>query len=158
MNEELKPCPFCGKNDIRIRSDKHTDGKFHNSLVCKNCKAEAYENIWNTRVALSEVALSKEIYSQLLNHARYTTADEGTACIVINPGGQAPKIAKKILECFHIPEEIVWPEKQCCKKHSLNDNDFTNGEENCNVCALNHVWNSAIDACKVAVEKAKEAS
>ena len=67
MAIELKPCPFCGSNQLSFRStpDMDTDGKFHR-ISCNECGAssratfamdacplfyEELRNVWNTRPA-----------------------------------------------------------------------------------------------------------
>lgn len=52
---KLKPCPFCGSVDIRKRLDKYTDNNFYASLVCRECKAEALEDVWNQRTPAIDV-------------------------------------------------------------------------------------------------------
>lgn len=67
MASEMKPCPFCGSNQLSFRStpDMDTDGKFHR-ISCNECGAssratfamdacplfyEELRNVWNTRPA-----------------------------------------------------------------------------------------------------------
>ncbi len=67
MARELKPCPFCGSNQLSFRStpDMDTDGKYHR-ISCNECGAssratfamdacplffEELRNAWNTRPA-----------------------------------------------------------------------------------------------------------
>jgi IS5 family transposase len=40
MNDELKPCPFCGSSDVKEYTDK--------SIHCRQCGAESGVD-WNTR-------------------------------------------------------------------------------------------------------------
>lgn len=51
MSEELKPCPFCGSENVRFESEKH-------AVVCMRCKArgcvapteEMALDMWSDRV------------------------------------------------------------------------------------------------------------
>lgn len=51
MTEELKPCPFCGSNNVRFEIEKH-------AVVCMHCKArgcvapteEMALDMWSDRV------------------------------------------------------------------------------------------------------------
>jgi hypothetical protein len=46
------------------------------------------------------------------------------------------------------------PEKKACLTHSINDNDFTNdGENYCEECKLNNVWNACLTAVETAVRE-----
>lgn len=61
---ELKPCPFCGSNDIEVKQ-YYNDGWYW-FVTCKNCKAEKIHQFkgvaiqeWNNRIA--EDALIAEI-------------------------------------------------------------------------------------------------
>src|SRR5687768_2457407 len=67
LREALKPCPFCGGNDIRFDKHhsynySHPDFKFHWSMCCYNCGAtfpnryrkELLVAAWNTRAALAQ--------------------------------------------------------------------------------------------------------
>lgn len=63
MSEWLKPCPFCGRNDVHFASHPTNDRW---GVVCNNCdvwrddrcatKDEA-ATIWNTRADLSDALL-----------------------------------------------------------------------------------------------------
>ena len=39
MNNELKPCPFCGSTDIRysLKITGHFDVRYHASMYCNKC-------------------------------------------------------------------------------------------------------------------------
>ena len=42
---ELKPCPFCGTDDLATRRN----GAAKEYVQCQNCGCEARKDIWNTR-------------------------------------------------------------------------------------------------------------
>lgn len=58
MEEELRPCPFCGSDDIDAKGWKGNDGSV--GPCCNNCNATADSiEIWNTRATdpiIEEVA------------------------------------------------------------------------------------------------------
>lgn len=59
MSEELKPCPFCGSEDLIVLCDDKIFGYYHvqegTYVHCNNCKAqgpyvgEDAETAWNNR-------------------------------------------------------------------------------------------------------------
>ena len=53
MSEELKPCPFCGCDDLDATKHRLS------LITCQNCGTEALEKRWNTRPI--EDALRQEI-------------------------------------------------------------------------------------------------
>ena len=61
MWNELKPCPFCGSNNIVIY-DKSFNSRLYYDILCRDCEAsvhfadeneteEGAANMWNTRIA-----------------------------------------------------------------------------------------------------------
>ena len=59
MSEELKPCPFCGSENVRFEGEKH-------AVVCMRCKArgciapteDASLDMWNDRAGNDHVELT----------------------------------------------------------------------------------------------------
>lgn len=59
MSEELKPCPFCGSENVRFEGEKH-------AVVCMRCKArgciapteDASLDMWNDRAGDDHVELT----------------------------------------------------------------------------------------------------
>lgn len=59
MNEELKPCPFCGGNAIVAEVDSEEIGCKLNMVCCEDCgistpgseDASAVIEIWNKRIS-----------------------------------------------------------------------------------------------------------
>lgn len=49
MSNELKPCPFCGSNDLitSLGPAAHNDGS--EMVMCNQCESEANFKTWNTR-------------------------------------------------------------------------------------------------------------
>lgn len=45
MSNELKACPFCGSNDVRLD---------YKVTVCDCCGSEAFHEFWNRRVVTRE--------------------------------------------------------------------------------------------------------
>ena len=61
MWNELKPCPFCGSNNIVIYDKSFNSGPYYD-IFCRDCQAsvrfadeseteEGAVNMWNTRIA-----------------------------------------------------------------------------------------------------------
>ena len=55
MREKLKPCPFCGSNDVRITFRRGEEGWFGQCQDCFSCGAwsedrETAGTKWNRRV------------------------------------------------------------------------------------------------------------
>lgn len=63
MTEELKPCPFCGSEEIEIRSETTGHGACDLIVECGNCRARSRPNYagnehieaWNRRVEDAEL-------------------------------------------------------------------------------------------------------
>ena len=36
---ELKPCPFCGNDKVKVRHEKYWRLKLFSNVICKNCFA-----------------------------------------------------------------------------------------------------------------------
>lgn len=53
MSNELKPCPFCGSNDLTMFSNCIECDKCHANIVCDDEGVDLIER-WNTRVAGEE--------------------------------------------------------------------------------------------------------
>lgn len=59
MSEKLKPCPFCGSENVRFEGEKH-------AVVCMRCKArgciapteDASLDMWNDRAGNDHVELT----------------------------------------------------------------------------------------------------
>lgn len=75
MDDELKPCPFCGSTELKMREGYLQDRSIAYSVVCMNCAsmgawcAESKENAiasWNRRppIPLTNKQM-KNIYSRL---------------------------------------------------------------------------------------------
>jgi len=45
--EKLKPCPFCGGEQLQLCADSNNPDK--NFVRCRHCKAQAPLKAWNTR-------------------------------------------------------------------------------------------------------------
>lgn len=80
MSEELKPCPFCGSENVRFKSGEH-------AVVCSRCKARGsiapYEDMsldmWNRRVGgavVAQVSLDEGKLRQLVDEAMKNVAAE----------------------------------------------------------------------------------
>lgn len=54
---DLKPCPFCGGNEVKVRHEKYWRPKLSSNVICKECFAntgwfdtdEEAINAWNRR-------------------------------------------------------------------------------------------------------------
>ena len=48
MSKELKPCPFCGYEDIGVYGEHYFVGSvkvgFLNTVMCQNCRAAVIDN------------------------------------------------------------------------------------------------------------------
>jgi hypothetical protein len=47
--EALKPCPFCGSDEVSKSEGSHADGSPWFYIECHTCAACAEPDIWNTR-------------------------------------------------------------------------------------------------------------
>lgn len=89
MNGELKPCPFCGGNDLIIFPDRNVEGTiFSYHVHCRDClcngrnhnkigwcetEAEAVE-AWNTRA--SQTTISKVAAERIKTEYQYADCKE----------------------------------------------------------------------------------
>jgi transcription elongation factor Elf1 len=47
--QKLKPCPFCGSDQVSKSEGKHADGSPWFYIECENCDAVAEPEMWNRR-------------------------------------------------------------------------------------------------------------
>lgn len=57
---ELKPCPFCGGNDIRPSQD------FDECVVCERCGSHIEEEMWDSRPIEDELRASRDVWKKKL--------------------------------------------------------------------------------------------
>lgn len=88
MSEKLKPCPFCGSENIRFESEKH-------AVVCVRCKArgsiapseDMSRDMWNYRVCDDHIELTSVNIGKVATFPD-TRADKGQALKVLEEAAE----------------------------------------------------------------------
>jgi hypothetical protein len=76
---DLKPCPFCGSDNLRIFADA-IDVEFNTkSVICGKCCAKAPLHNWNARAESQELATLHQQNAELVELAKYCAGFLGSS-------------------------------------------------------------------------------
>lgn len=164
-NNKLKPCPFCGGNNIVIYDKSFNSGPYYD-IFCRDCEAsvrfadeseteEGAVNMWNTRIAPESEA---NVFDEKTVTQKYSNGIITLNAKMFPPITQETidreirnfEPMKKAIEKLHehekkdIPKDIVF-DKGC--PNCGNDTNILFGDKYCVECGQKLDW-SAIGRVK----------